>query len=167
MRGKDCITLLIPILYLTCSATQSYHDHHQEDFIDIPETSIVMKDLGVILQQEKYVGLDSNNLMLSVFVKSRYPVVNPGNLAKCPTNKVGTKAMGLINATVKEYNRLFNELLELDREDIPKETSTLKRQKRSILGFFNLGLNIFSSAISGLNQYRISKQVTKLRGHFE
>ena len=167
MRRRDFIALLIPILISgTCSA-QSYHNHHQQDFIDIPETSIIMKNIGVILQEEKYVGLDSNNLMLSLFVKSKYPVVKPGNLASCPSHQIGTKAMEMINATLDEYNRLFTELLELDRSDMPIGNSTLSRNRRSILGFFNLGLNLFSTAISGLNQYRISKQVTQLKRHFE
>ena len=149
----------------THSKSSTYHNHYSKDYVDIPETSVVFNELGVILQEEKFMGLDSNNVMISLFVKSNFSRFNPVAFSECLNNDLGKKAMDLINSTVLEYEQLFYELLNVEYS--MSHNNSRSRNKRSILGFFNLGLNLFTSAISGLNQYRIGKQVSKLKEQFE
>ena len=129
----------------TVQKSPSYHNHYNKDFIGIPETSIIMDKMGVILQEEKFMGLDSNNIMISLFVKSKFPLQNKVAPETCSSNTSGWffEATTMINDSVNESMTLFQELLNIEKLSQP---SGNKRSKRSILGFFNIGLNLFTSA---------------------
>ena len=73
-----------------------------------------------------------------------------------------------INKTISEYITIFEQIVKLSAGHYNPDVSNTSKSvhKRSILGFFNLGLNIMTSAISGINQYRLSKHFNDLRADF-
>ena len=140
-----------------------YHDHYDKEFVDVPESSIVIRPIGVILQEQQLMGLDSNRMMISLFIKSHFPLQSKSPKSCSPVNNTYTgitytEAGRQINESIEAALTLFRELVRIEKAS---------PQKRSILSFFNLGFNLVSSAISGFNQHRISSHLAELRTEFE
>jgi hypothetical protein len=133
------------------------------EFVEIPETSLLFDQLGLILQESKFMALDTNNRLISVFLKLKKPV-SQYSIKNCDTNQ--TNAMA-INHTINNYERLFEEALKIAQYSPNSQLNdTQRRSKRSILGLFNLGFNFVTSVISGVNQYRLSKHFNGLQKDF-
>ena len=141
---------------------------HSTQYVEIPETSIISQQLGLVLQEDQFMALDANNRMFSVFLKLNKPSTIHGRMQQCGGTELIDHETMAINKTITDYTTIFEQLLKISAGHYaPNSSNTSKSvNKRSILGFFNLGLNIITSAISGINQYRLNRHFNDLRSDF-
>lgn len=173
-KSHSFIATPVPMLLLLLTAVLPEHQVHPvmkngayhdfaPDFVEIPETSVLFDQLGLILQESQFMALDTNNRLISVFLKLQKPV-SQYSIKNCDTNQ--TNAMA-INETINNYERLFGEALKIAQYSPNSNlNNTHKRPKRSILGLFNLGFNFVTSVISGVNQYRLNRHYNDLQKDF-
>ena len=164
------LLLLVKFIRSTEALLKGQHSPftHSSSYVEIPETSIIFKQLGIVLQEDQFMGLDTNNRMISVFLKLNKPSTAATQFQRCNNSNHTYYESMAINKTISEYITIFEQIVKLSAGHYNPDVSNTSKSvhKRSILGFFNLGLNIMTSAISGINQYRLSKHFNDLRADF-
>jgi hypothetical protein len=134
--GPKFIFISILILFLSPSAAlrKSGTDQSQSGYVEIPDTSVIIQKLGIILQQQEYMGMDTNDRMISFFIKLHKPNPSLNNSLSCALKaNIAINENDAINASMLQYQTIFEQLVRVNVT--PRNTSS-PRSKRSILGFF-------------------------------
>ena len=150
--------VLIHALYLQCilplavksASAQSHNHNYPTNTPPIPPNrTIVLKAHGALLQPMGLIGLESNNMLLSIFNKARIPSLTPP--VNCDPKWIQEFNTNIFQQT-NEYVNMFTDIAA---------PSTNQANKRSLIAL-GLGLGLADILLTGLSYGALNSHVNRV-----
>ena len=144
---------------------------------------VVFEELGVILQNQGVMSMNTDDLLVSVFVKANlpeWPLEEPCEKVICKLQKrckycaqqhVCTHNSSKEHWMAERFLRSTLEYVELF-EDVSSTIVNVDTQQNStrnkrFAGLLGIGLGLFNFAFNGISSYKLNSKVSQLQGQFD